>query len=55
LNDELSELSMLSADLRYILMVYSEGSAARQEAMRQVAQLPEPDVSILLATIQALK
>jgi hypothetical protein len=55
LNDELSELSMLSADLRHILMVYSEGSAARQEAMRQVAQLPEPDVSILLATIQALK
>ncbi len=47
LNDELRVLSMLS--------VYSEGSAARQEAMRQVAQLPEPDVSILLATIQALK
>ena len=45
----------LPNDLRSILLAYNEGGPAKQEALRQLAELPEPEIATLLLVIQAIK
>jgi hypothetical protein len=49
------ELITLPEDLRRVFHAYTHGGTAKQEALRQLAELPEPEMATLLLVIQSIK
>ncbi|MDN7803136.1 hypothetical protein [Burkholderia gladioli] len=44
----------LPPELRAIFSAYAEGGPAKQEALRRLAELPEPEMATLLLVIQSI-
>lgn len=53
-DDEQDPMKQLPAELQTLLTAYNDGGAAKQEALRRLAELPEPEMATLLLVLQSI-
>ncbi|MGS1072390.1 hypothetical protein [Burkholderia glumae] len=51
---QITNIGELPPELRIIFSAYAEGGEAKREALRRLAELPEPEMATLLLVIQSI-